>query len=96
MMPTRLSSEPSYGLALGTVVTKEPPGPAVMTTLHVVTPLILGQGAAFASPPASVAALRIALTTRRFPREMLLYVDHLVLYSTLITAMGPARNGSRQ
>src|SRR5436190_2118700 len=64
MMPTRLSSEPSYGLALGTVVTNEPPGPAVMMTLHVVMPLMLGQGAAFTDPPASVPALRMAPATK--------------------------------
>src|SRR5438270_8974678 len=64
MMPTRLSSEPSYGFALGTVVTNEPPGPAVMMTLHVVTPLMLGQGAAFTDPPATAPALRIAPATK--------------------------------
>src|SRR5437588_6494865 len=64
MMPTRLSSEPSYGFGLGRAVEKEPPGPAVMTTLHVVTPLMLGQGTAFADPPATAPTLRIALAIK--------------------------------
>src|SRR5438105_9571736 len=64
VMPPRLSSEPSYGFGLGTVVTKEPPGPAVMTTLHVVMPLMLGQGAVFADPPATAPAPKIALAIK--------------------------------
>src|SRR5689334_12760495 len=53
MMPTRLSSLPSYGVAFGTAVLNVPPGPAVITTLQVDTVPTVGQGTAFASVPAN-------------------------------------------
>src|SRR5437868_13090484 len=64
MMPTRLSSLPSYGFMFGTAVLNVPPGPAVMTTLHVVTAATVGQGTAFADPPANVAVLATAPAIR--------------------------------
>src|SRR4051812_37246375 len=64
MMPTRLSSLPSYGLGFGTAVEKTPPGPAVITTLQVVTAEMVGQGTAFAEPPPSPPAARTVLASR--------------------------------